>query len=153
MDILSKLPSIGDEAKFDKYVQGELFKTSNLSSGQIRRARVRRLNRQTMKARRRQIQQHFIERRELATIRGHLQAAGVIAYATTYQPAPQRVLDSVTWIIQRFAEAPGGVEQIEVTHEVVIDSLTSALNRYQHLTGQPATSLSPTYVLPVAVAA
>lgn len=122
------------------------------TSGQIRRAAKRELDGRTRKARRAQVRGYFAARREASTLLGHLQAAGVIAYASHFKPSPEAILSSFTWLVSHFAEGEPGVA-IEVTREVVVDALTAALNRYQALNGQPATPLSPAYVLPVQVAA
>lgn len=130
------------------------FKT--VTNGQQKRAHVRALNRRTRKARRAQVRQHFSNMAEASVLRGHLQATGIAPYAlASTKIDPQRALGSVIWIVQRFAD-DGLVNddgQVEVTEAVVRQSLTSCLNRWQHLVGLPPTELSPAYVLPVALPA
>jgi hypothetical protein len=125
----------------------------HVTGGQIKRAGKRDLARETKKARRRAVKQYLADQREGATIRGHLQAAGVLPYYTEdYRATPSQALHSVTWIIARFAPAPAdGTGKVEVTSKVVLDSLTAALNRWQVIVGYPQTRLSPAYVLPVAL--
>jgi hypothetical protein len=130
-------------------------KFSEPTSGQIRRERHRALARQTKRARRNQIKSHFASKREIAVLRGHLQAAGLILYRTDYRPGAGDVTASFIWIISHFADDKLSDElgRIEITEGVVRSSLQAALNRYQHLTGRPVTKISEDYVLPIGVAA
>jgi hypothetical protein len=126
------------------------------TSGQIRRERERFVKSKTRKARKAQVRRYFEDRAEAATILGHLQAAGVIAYGNPeHRATPKQARDSVIWITQRFADDSIADEDgnVEVTELVVVNALTSALNRYQGFHGLPITSLSPAYVLPVRLAA
>lgn len=172
-NILSKLPGLKAESeevevvlteedlkaeriKFHRLsVRNGPVKMSGPTSGQIRRERVRALARQTKRARRNQISSHFAALREIAVLRAHLQSAGILAYSTDYRPAGGDVLAAITWIIARFADDKVADEQgrVTITEAVVRESLQAALNRYQHLTRQEQTPLSPAYVLPVSVAA
>lgn len=124
------------------------------TNGQIRRAKKRALARETKKAFRRQVRQHLADQREAATLRGQLQAAGILPYFTEdYTATPEQALRSVTWLIARFSAVEAdGDGRVLVTEKVVIDSLTAALNRWQVIVGYPQTKLSPAYVLPVALA-
>lgn len=169
MNILSKLPFIS-EPKSDltpeeieledkkariqfhrEKVRNGPAKFSSPTSGQIRRAKDRDIKSGMKKTRRRQVRAFLAAQAEAATIRGHLQAASVLAYGNPLHMAtPTQARASVIWLTERFAEAEG---EIVVTTELVVDALTAALNRYQTLTGQPTTPLSPAYVLPVRVAA
>lgn len=175
MDILSKLPfvSSGEDAVEDTAELGEVeakkaridfhrrsvrngpanFKSP--TSGQIRRAKVRALAASTKRARRAQIRQFHADQREASILRGHLQAAGVIAYANPERMAsPQQALASVVWIVQRFGgDFADETGRVEVTMEVISSSLTAALNAWQCLVGQDVTPLSPAYQLPVALSA
>lgn len=174
-DILSKLPGLKSDQVDDadvvlseedlkaeriafhrQKVRNGPVKFSAPSTGQLRRERHRALNRQTKNARRRQIQAHFANKRETAVLRAHLQAAGIVLYANPdFRPAPGDVIAAFTWIISHFADekATDSTGRIVVTRDVVIQSLQAALNRFQHLRGEPAQTLSPAYVLPVEVAA
>jgi hypothetical protein len=88
------------------------FKT--LTSGQIRRAQRRELNGRTKKARRAQVQNYFATQRLAATVRAHLQHAGVLPFVNE-----NHVLDlhkqvvSAAWIVQRF----GTEIEVEVTDD------------------------------------
>lgn len=137
MDLFSNLPS----ARSDEPALG--------GSGRARRARVRSLARDTKAARRRRSRQHFQSLTQAATLRGHLQAAGVLPYATDREPGGESALRSIIWLTQHFAPGEG---EIQVTREVVIEALGEALRAYQALVGVPQTPLSPAYRLPVAVA-
>lgn len=168
MNILSKLPGLHDDttapeeideaqAKKDRiafhrdHVRNGPANFKTISSGQQRRAKERALKTHTRKARRRQIRTYLAEQREAATILGHLQAVGAVSYASVDFGLSQRaVVRSMAWIIQNFVEAEEG-STVEVTREVIVQSLTSALNRWQRLTGQPVSPLSPAYVIPFAL--
>lgn len=130
-------------------------KFSAMTNGQVRRAQHRELARKTKKARRRQVRAHFETRAEIALLRGHLQAVGIILYPGHHKPGGGDIVASMTWIIRRFADAKRADETggVVVTEEVVRESLQAALNRYQHLTRQKQTALSPAFELPVAVSA
>lgn len=170
MDILSKLPlakqdSVDDvepemteeEMKKERIafhrrsVRNGPTKFSTTTAGQIRRMKVRALARDTKKARKRQVRAYLKDQREGATVRAHLQAAGVLPYfSDEHRASPEQIVKSLSWIISRFAEAEDGAE-IEVTHDVVVGALQAALNRWQAIVGYPATPLSPAYTLPVAL--
>ena len=173
MDLLSKLPFLKSEKEeetplTDAEAKAERIKFHRtqvrngptnfrvVTNGQQKRARVRELNRRSRKARRAQIRQHFADLREAATLRGHLQAVGIAPYAVaTTTLTAEGALRGIVWIVERFADDSLVDEngQVQVTEEVVRQSLTSALNRWQHLVGLPPTELSPAYVLPVALPA
>lgn len=125
------------------------------TNGQLRRQRVRALARQTKRARRNQVQSHFATRAEIALLRGHLQAVGIILYRSHHKPGAGDIIHSMTWIIRRFADAKRADDTgaVVVTEEIVRESLQAALNRYQHLTRQEQTPLSPAFELPVSVSA
>lgn len=124
----------------------------HVTGGQVKRAKVRALARETKKARRAAIRQYHADQREGATLRGHLQAAGVLPYFGDHTATGAQALASVEWIIARYAPAPAdGSGVVEVNSKVVVDSLTAALNRWQVIVGYPQTKLSPSYVLPVAL--
>lgn len=172
-NILSKLPGLKSDAEevepvlSDEDLKAERIafhrdrvhngpvKFSAPTSGQIRRAQHRDLARKTKKARRRQVNAHFGAMQEIAILRGHLQAVGIILYRSHHKPGAGDVINSMTWIIRRFADAKRADETggVVVTEDVVRESLQAALNRYQHLTRQDQTALSPAYELPVAVSA
>lgn len=126
----------------------------SLSNGQIRRAQKRAEATRARKTRSRQIRSYLAQQREAAAIRGNLQAAGVLPYhgAVEVIERPAAAHAGIVWIVQHFAEAPEG-ETIEVTREVVVQSLTAALNRWQAIVGIPVTPLSPAYQLPATVSA
>lgn len=172
MDILSKLPGLKPEtatveeideaqAKKDRiayhrdHVRNGPVKHRSITSGQERRARQRRLERQTRKARKAQVRLYLAQQREAATLRGHLQAAGVQAYAGEHVATGEQALRSIVWIVRHYADDSAVDEngRVEVTHEVVVGALTAALNRWQTLAGMPVTPLSPAYVLPVSLSA
>lgn len=95
-------------------------------------------------------QQHFSERSESALLRGQLQAVGLLPYIHTTTLDPIQARKSVIYLVHRFADAEGTVE---VTEDLVRDSLQSALNRWESLVRRPITKIPAEYVLPVQVAA
>lgn len=172
MNILDKLPFLNsdpkteaDQAALEAEAKAERIKFHRTqvrngpvkfkapTTGQIKRAQRRALAAEGRKGRRRQVRAYIRQQQEAATIRGHLQGAGVVAYAgDTFTTTPERALQSIVWIVQRFAEGDeNGV--VEVTEENVRLALTRALNRWQAIVGHPQTKLSPAYVLPVALSA
>ena len=173
-NLLSKLPFLGEgkadrdltpeeieeaeaQAKRDRiafhrdHVRNGPAKFKQMTTGQERRARHRSLDSMTRKGRRRQIRQYHADMREAATLRGHLQAAGVVRYASEFHAPDFAIMRSIIWIVRHFAEGDEN-GRIEVTHEVVIDAIEKAWQRWCRLTGQPVVPLSPAYRLPVAVA-
>lgn len=130
------------------------FKTP--TSGQVKRFKERALARETKTARRRQLRKYHAEQREAMAIRGNLQAAGVISYSShDFGVKSEAIVRAFTWIVENFVD-PKHIDKdgnVELTHEVVAQALTSALNRYQALVGLPVTPLSPAYQFPVALSA
>ena len=84
----------------------------SLTSGQVKRASKRALDRKTKNARRRQIRQYLADQREAATLRGHLQAAGVISAA--HARVIIRCVDGLPLAVQ--AEHDLAVQQTLVEH-------------------------------------
>lgn len=171
MDIFGKLPFLhvpeseteGDltpeelkkeRIKFHRErVRNGPVKFTTLTSGQIRRAKRRELDRRMKKARRAQVRAYRRDLAEAARIRAMLQAAGVIPYVdSSRRAAPGDAANAIVWILRRFGK-PDESGVLEVTREVVMDSLTRALQTWQQVTGQPKTQLSEDYELPVAVSA
>lgn len=170
MNILSRLPLIGktesdeieeiseEQARLNRIafhrerVRNGPVKFSPPTSGQIRREAQRALARKTKKAHRNQVQIHFATQAQASTLRGQLQAAGVLAYNTEgFVATPQQALSAIVWIVKHFADdstaTPEG--QVVLDRGTVLQALTSCLNRYQSLNRSPITPLSPAYVLPV----
>lgn len=172
MNILSKLPFMNqteeeaaeiDEAQAKKdriafhrdHVRNGPSNFKTVTNGQVKRAKVRALKAETKKARRRQVRAYLANQRQAATVRGHLQAAGVLPFFTEdYTATPEQALRSIMWIVARFAPAQAnGSGEVEVTNGLVAEALTAALNFWQDAVGYPRTKLSPAYVLPVSVQA
>lgn len=169
MDILSNIPTLvadkspelDETSELDITHKNVKFHRDNVrngpanfkgqSTGQIRRAKQRVLDGQTRRARRRQIKTFLEHQREASTLRGQLQAAGVVAYnSPDFTIAPRQALASIVWIVQRYADAPDGA-RVDVTYDVVIASLQAAMNRYEDLIGSPRSTMDPEYILPVEV--
>lgn len=171
MDILSKLPFLKSDAteeevaEYDEaqarldriafhrdHVRNGPANFKQPTNGQVKRAKKRALARDTKKARRQAIRKYHADQREGATLRAHLQGAGVLPYFGEQAPTPRQAVQSVSWLVSRFAPAPAdGSGRIEVTRSVVMESLQAGLNRWQQIVGHPATKLSPAYRLPVAL--
>jgi hypothetical protein len=170
VDILSKLPFLKDETSdVDDALSHEDAKAANIdfhrrsvrngpakfstpTSGQTRRAGVRDLARRTKKARRAQVRGFLSTKSEVATLRGNLQAAGVVPYRTPgFVAGPLQAHSAIVWILRHFAEGDEN-GRVEVTRLAVIQSIGSAIERYNKLTGTNYI-LDPGYELPVAVSA
>lgn len=129
-------------------------KFHHVTSGQIRRAHARDIARQTRKTRRKQVRAFKAQQAEAATLRGHLQAAGVLAYVNpglTAQGRPEQARRSIIWLVEHYYPAEIN-ETVEVTEDVVRRGIEAAAQRWQTLVGMPVTPLSPAYTLPVRVA-
>lgn len=128
-------------------------KFRTVTNGQVRRARDRAIAAEMRRTHRKQVRAYFDTQKEASVLRGHLQALGALSYSDTLRPIdPVKADRSARWVIQRFAKA-NDEGQIEVTRQVVLDAITAAFNRWQVLTGQEVSPLSPSYELPVRVAA
>lgn len=119
------------------------FKT--LSSGQLRRAAVRATKSEQRKARRKQVRGYFANEREAATLRGHLQHVGIVPFVSdnitiSYDAAEA----SLAWLCARYVRT---TKQPIVNEGDLVKVLTSALNRYQRLTGAQVTPLPSSYQL------
>lgn len=167
MNIFGKIPFLADEKHDDESpeavekrekrerikfhrerVRNGPVKFSFLTSGQVRRIKRRDLEAQTKKSRRKQVDRYFAERQEAMRLRGLLQAAGVLSYHAPARRASSRAArEAIIVLFERFAR------QEEVTHNEVVASLERALQRYQRLMQEEVTPLSPSYRLPVVVAA
>lgn len=172
-NLLAKLPSLKNseteevdeaQAKRDRIefhrtkVRNGPVKFREATSGQVRRFNARLTASMQRKGYRRQVRTHLSNQREGMVLRGMLQAAGALPYFAEvgYRPGADGVaaLKSITWIVARFADDRHADEngRIEVTEPVVMEALTSALNRWQDINGLGRTELPEGYVLPVQVA-
>lgn len=76
------------------------FKTA--TTGQVRRAQARETKRKMKKARRKQVLNYFAQERFIATLRGNLQAAGVLDYVTDYKPSERQEARALNWLARTF---------------------------------------------------
>lgn len=125
MNILSKLPFLSgetdDEQTLDdvaialkekqeridlhfRQVRNGPVTWRDQTSGQIKRAKTRALAGRTRKARRAQVRDFLAQQREHATLRGHLQAIGVVAYETDFVPSAEARFTSAAWIVRNHSE-------------------------------------------------
>jgi hypothetical protein len=152
----TELESKRDRIKFHREkVRNGPVKFREPSSGQVRRFQARSLKSMQRKGYRRQVKGHLAAQREGMILRGMLQSTGVLDYVLPISHLrPEAALAGITWIVERFADDRAADEngRIEVTEDVVRQSLQSALNRWQAIVGLPPTELSDDYVLPVQVA-
>ena len=102
------------------------------SSGQVKRAKVRALAGRTRKARRAQIRDFHAQQREHATLRGHLQAIGVVAYETDFVPTAEARFQSARWIVNNHSEA-ADLELSET--EFLRRSVQRAFDRFADISG------------------
>lgn len=168
MNIFGKLPflkshddeatdaELAAEAKRERieyhrlHVRNGPQRVRTISAGQQRRADVRSRKAQARKARDKQVKGYFQTQQTAATVRGHLQAAGVIAYADLEVDPFQQVV-STAWLIQRFGvQLADDPTRMSFAQHDVRKGLESALDWY----GQ-ATETEPVfpedYVVPVYV--
>lgn len=118
------------------HVRNGPVKFPHVTSGQIRRAKARDLASRAKKARRKQVQNYFAAQREYATLRGHLQAVGVLPYALRKGKISEvSLLRSARWIVQNF----GSVELSE--SEILKDAIQKAYDRFCVLTGQETSAV------------
>jgi hypothetical protein len=156
IDLLSKLPGLHDapgevEVKSDEEIAAEAraerikfhrnqvrngpVNFKSLTTGQIRRAQARATQSAIRKNRRRAVSDHLAAKREAATLRGWLQAIGVLPYATEgYKASEGIVKSSLIHIVQTYGE-PDESSQISVSKEVVDTAIQKAVERYHALTG------------------
>lgn len=136
------------------HVRNGPVKFNQPTNGQLRRAKVRELRRNSKKARRAQVRDYFAAQREGATIRGHLEAVGVMQEIFDRPSWELNIFSayrSSVWLVRHFAPVDAGTN-VEVTEDVVRQSFRAALNRWQVIVGLPATELPESYELPVSVA-
>lgn len=122
------------------------------TAGQVKRARHRALRRDTKRARRGQVRRFLVSQREIAVLRGQLQAVGVLPYAQDGQFTPA---DDLRWnallaILGNFGDADA---EYPNDRETLVAAIERAFNRWQALTGRETTPLSPAYALPLIDAA
>lgn len=170
MNVLDKLNSFfkhGEEAektekelkaervKFHReHVRNGPVKFPHVTNGQIRRFEARTVRRQQKKAYRGQVKTYFKQQRLAATVRAHLQAAGVLPYFGAHAATAEQAAYSVQWLVARYAPAPeDGSGVVEVTEALVLTALKDALNDWETIVGMPRTKLRSDYVLPVALPA
>lgn len=163
-DILSNIPTLADEPEVSEadekadriafhrtHVRNGPVSFKATTNGQEHRRKARASRRQAKKTRRAQVNAYFAQRAEIALLRAKLTLAGVIVGQG--ETRPTQALSSIVWIVQNFAEAEEGSDEVMVTYDVVMQALTSAWNRYQTLVGSETTPLSPEYRLPVLLSA
>lgn len=137
------------------HVRNGPAKFSPPTSGQVRRAEKRAMDRKLKNAHRKQVRAYFAARREGATLRGHLDSVGVLTALLDLPPRalnPHSAYVSTVWLIRHFADQSQADERgaVQVSEELVRDSFRSALNRWQQIVGMPASDLPEGYELPVA---
>lgn len=112
---------------------------SSPTSGQARRQGHRDLARQTRKGRRAQVGAFLDQQRGLAVLRGHLQAIGVLAYATEGFEVPDTVrFASARWVLTHFGSDEifdFGTEAAEADY--LRAAVQAAYDQFTSLTGLP----------------
>lgn len=175
MDILSKLPFLKnkhvpeteEEGPTDAELKAERirfhrekvrngpvnFKTP--TTGQIRRAQRRDLDRRTRKARRGQVQNYFATQQLGAVVRAHLQAAGVLPYVHERPLDLQQQVVSAAWLIQRFGVPVMAEDGVTETDEMsfayfdVLTALGAALKFYGQTIGRNDLQIPEGYEVPI----
>ena len=148
IDSLSSLPSLSgnddlevaevDEAqeKRDRiafhrdHVRNGPVTFKHVTGGQVRRSKLRELRGRSRKARRAQVHSFLDQQSEYATLRGLLQAVGVVAYVTDFRPSDEVRYRSARELVQRFGDVTDSDENL------VPNALQKAYDRYADLTGQ-----------------
>lgn len=172
LDILSKLPFLNqdesdddlsdeereaqakkDRIKFHREsVRNGPVKFKSVTSGMIRRAQARDLARRTKKVRRTQVQNYVATQRFGASVRGHLQHAGILPFINR-EVDPQQQVISAAWLVQRFGVnvEVDGVETDEVSfaYHDVLNALSAALKFHGQVVGQPDLRVPDDYVVPI----
>ena len=149
IDFLSSLPSLSgnddlevvevDEAQEKReriafhrdHVRNGPVTFEHVTGGQVRRAKLRELRGRSRMARRSQVQSFLDQQREYATLRGLLQAVGVVAYATEgFSVSDEVRFRSARELVQRFGDLN------DSDSDLVPNALQKAYDRFADLTGQ-----------------
>lgn len=93
-----------------------------------------RLDKRKRVAWRRQVKDHFAERAEAATLLGHLQGVGAIAYSHGGRVTNESFQRSLLWILNRFAEPTRGEDGSETVSPA--QAVQAAVARWEKLTGR-----------------
>lgn len=168
MNIFSKLPffngksddAVSEEAaeiqaKADRIkhhrdnVRNGPVKERHITSGQYRRSIIRTAEAEARKSRSRQIKGYFQTQQTAATVRGHLQAAGILPYAVL-ELDPFNQVVSAAWLVQRFGIEVPGTGRVSFAHDDVLTALEGALAWYGKAS-QTDVAFPEDYVVPVYV--
>ena len=116
----------------------------HVTEGDARREQARAVRRQMKKARRSQLRSYHQTQRLAATVRGHLQLAGLIPFVVPQPLDPWQQARSAAWLVQHFSEGP-----TSFAYDDVLASLSRALKFYGQAVGIPGLQVPADYVVPV----
>jgi hypothetical protein len=170
VDILSRIPFLNsktepDDDRTDEAIEAEAKaerirfhreKVRNgptnfkfLTNGQIKRAERRELAGRTRKARRAQVKNYFDTQRLAASVRGHLQSAGVLPYAVEREIDRQQQVVSAAWLVTRFGVDIEDTDEVSFAYNDVLIALGAALKFYGQAVGLPDLRVPADYVVPI----
>lgn len=112
-------------------------KFSSPTTGQLRRQRHRDLKAAQRKQVKQARKQHFEARRELAALRGYLQAAGMLPYADCHEVDHDTRYRALNWIVGNFADEIQTDDDGVVTTETLEGAQYAAWRRFLDLGGVP----------------
>lgn len=118
------------------HVRNGPVKFGHTTNGDAKRERRRSLARQTRKAARSQRRAFIATLREHALLRGQLQAVGVIAYSTDFQPSADARFRAARWIVSNYGpeELPNLLDDGAET-EYLRAAIQAAFDRFSDLSG------------------
>lgn len=142
-----------------KNVRNGPVKFKSPSSGQLRRAHDRSIQRNIQKTREAQVRRFFGDQRLAAVARGKLHTVGIgfadasgRPYLVGIEHRTKQQVDAARWLIEHFAHAQVG-DTIEISDNVILTSFSTALAHCQVRAGLPTTGLPEGYALPGLVTA
>jgi len=104
------------------------------SNGQAKRERRRELAGRTRKARRKQVRDFLAQQREHAILRGHLQAIGVVAYETDFDPSVTARFESARWVLNNFGSSD--ILTLDKSEgDYLRDAVQAAFDRFADISG------------------
>jgi hypothetical protein len=153
VNILSKIPFLTGDTNDDKTIDEQALEVEaradriafhrahvrngpvnykEQTSGQAKRARLRELAGRTRRARRKQVRDFLAQQREHAILRGHLQAIGVVAYETDYEPTDEARFQSAAYVVRKF----GKVSDLDLDEtEFLRQAVQRAFDRFADISG------------------
>lgn len=159
MNILSTLPSLDEPAvtltdeelaaqeKSERIahhrekVRNGPVKFTFMTAGQVRRAEARARKTAQGKVWRKQVRDHFANKRTASFVRAHLQKVGLVPFLDGREISLHDQIVSTAWIAQRFGvEVKGldgeGTGRVSFRHDDIVTALEGACEFLRHVTGE-----------------